>query len=227
MVFLAQFTPFRWNISLFLWPAGSVLYFLFWFAHMIITTNERDLLLWNQFKNGSREGFTTIFTTYYPFLFNYGCKITPDVTLVEDCIQELFLELWQTRGKAEIVSVRAYVFTAFKFKLLKMIARAGKLRLLGPEQHEHRFELSHEHFLVAREQGEEVQRKVSVALQQLSPRQKEVIYLKFYLGLDYQAIGELMGINYQVSRNLVYQAVRVLKETAMVVAIWGWGLCDW
>ncbi|MBS1565917.1 MAG: sigma-70 family RNA polymerase sigma factor, partial [Bacteroidetes bacterium] len=34
----------------------------------------------------------------------------------------------------------------------------------------------------------------------------------FYQELDYPEISEIMNINYQVSRNLLYQAIKALKR---------------
>jgi DNA-directed RNA polymerase specialized sigma subunit, sigma24 homolog len=44
------------------------------------------------------------------------------------------------------------------------------------------------------------------------PRQKEIIYLKYYMNLSYEEVSEVMNINYQAARNLVYQSIKVLKN---------------
>jgi RNA polymerase sigma-70 factor (ECF subfamily) len=49
------------------------------------------------------------------------------------------------------------------------------------------------------------------ALERLSSRQKEIIYLKYYQNLSYEEVSEIMNINYQVARNLLYQAIKSLK----------------
>jgi RNA polymerase sigma-70 factor (ECF subfamily) len=50
------------------------------------------------------------------------------------------------------------------------------------------------------------------ALGQLSNRQKEIIYLKFYQELNYDEVSEIMNINYQAARNLLYQSIKSLKK---------------
>ena len=179
---------------------------------MGINDNERDAILWNQFKNGNNDSFTAIFTNYYSGLFTYGSKITQDHHLVEDCIQELFLDMWRTRGKADIISLKAYIFKAFKFKLIKLIAKSNKVKIFVADNYENSFDLSHENFLITSEQNAAVKEKLQFAISGLSPRQKEIIYLKFYLNLSYEEVSDIMGINYQASRNLIYQAIKVLKK---------------
>jgi len=173
---------------------------------------EKDTILWNQFRNGDEASFVTLFRNYYSNLYLYGCKISKDTSLVEDCIQELFIEMWRTNGKAEIISIRAYLFKSFKFKLVRAISKIGKMGKLIADQEEETFQLSHEIFLMNEQENKLLVEKVQTALEQLSPRQKEIVYLKFYMDLSYEEVSEIMNINYQASRNLVYQSVKVLKN---------------
>jgi RNA polymerase sigma factor (sigma-70 family) len=50
------------------------------------------------------------------------------------------------------------------------------------------------------------------ALSKLSPRQKEVVYLKFYENLSYHEITELTSLNYQSVRNYIHQAIQALRR---------------
>ena len=57
-----------------------------------------------------------------------------------------------------------------------------------------------------------------VKVEQLSHRQKEIIYLKFYQNLSYDEVSSIMNINYQAARNLLYQAIKALKKIMIVVS---------
>lgn len=189
---------------------------------MGLTDNESDEILWNQFKEGEEVAFVTVFRKYYPGLFNYGCRISRDTNLVEDCIQELFLDIWRTNGKADIISLKAYIFKAFKFKLIKLIAKNNKTSNLPEQFNEQPFELSKDVLIMSKELDAEKSKLLQDAIGQLSPRQKEIIYLKFYLNLSYEEVSDIMQINYQASRNLICQAVKALKKTispGMAIAI--------
>ena len=188
---------------------------------MGITDNEKDLILWNQFKNGDEEAFAALFRTYYSGLFNYGCKIAADTELVEDCIQELFLDVWRSSGKTEIVSLKAYIFKAFKFKLIRLINKNNKVQPLTTTAAENGFELSHDNFIIDKELSANKKEKILRALQELSPRQKEIIYLKFYQDLSYEEVSEIMQINYQAARNLIYQSIKAMKKIISLQLIFG------
>jgi RNA polymerase sigma factor (sigma-70 family) len=175
-----------------------------------LNTAKEDILLWESFRKGDREAFATLFRNNYELLFRYGGKFTSNSSQLEDSIQELFVELWQAKSRNAVVSVRAYLLKSLKYKLLKTY-RQSRVTLSAGDN-DGTFEFSHEHFLVAGEEEAERKRLVLQALAQLSDRQKEIIYLKFYQDLSYEEVSEIMSINYQVARNLLYQAIKSLKN---------------
>ncbi|HEY0039726.1 MAG TPA: sigma-70 family RNA polymerase sigma factor [Flavisolibacter sp.] len=181
-------------------------------------TAQTDIELWNAFMAGDKEAFSTLFRRFYPLLFQYGRKITTDTQVLEDAIQELFLELWQKPTTQSLISVKAYLLQALKFKLYKTFRQKPFLPA-GEENNEIGFELSTETLLVNKEENDEQLLKIAAALEQLSPRQKEVIYLKIYKGLSYEEVSEIMGLNYQVVRNLLYTALKAFRKLCTMVAM--------
>ena len=177
-----------------------------------MNTAKEDILLWDSFREGDRKAFATLFRSHYDHLFRYGRKFTADENLLEDSIQELFIELWQAKSRTPVISVRAYLLKSLKYKLLKAYRKNRNVLPLTAEGEETPFEWSHESFLIQEEVDEEKKRRVLKALEQLSNRQKEIIYLKYYQDLGYEEVSEIMNINYQVARNLLYQAIRSLKS---------------
>jgi RNA polymerase sigma factor (sigma-70 family) len=167
----------------------------------------QDLQYWLAFTNGDRNALGMLFRMYYPHLYKYGNKIVADNQVLEDCIQELFIELWQHKNPPPTLSVKAYLLKALKYKLLKTL---HKRYLLLPDAVG--FEISYESFIIARQEDEEKIKKVVQAIDQLSNRQKEIIYLKFYQNLSYEEVSEIMNINYQVARNLLHQAIKAMRK---------------
>lgn len=176
-----------------------------------------DIELWKAASEGNRDAFSALFRRFYPLLFQYGSKITTDKELLEDAIQELFLELWQKPPLQSLQSVKAYFLQALKFKLYKAFRR---ISLHSPEtkEEDYGFELSKETMLIDREEDNERTEKILTALTKLTPRQKEVIYLKIYKGLSYEEVSEIMQLNYQVVRNLLYTALKAFKKLCTVLA---------
>lgn len=170
---------------------------------------KQDILLWESFRKGDRDAFAALFRGHYAVLFRYGSKLTTDTEVLEDAIQELFIELWQARSGAPVLSVKAYLLKSLKYKLLKAFRKKGKVLQLHDT--DRTFEWSHETFLIAEQESAEKKKLVIDALQRLSNRQREIIYLKYYQDLSYEEVSQIMNINYQVARNLLYQAIKSLK----------------
>jgi RNA polymerase sigma factor (sigma-70 family) len=170
-----------------------------------------DIVLWESFRNGDRTAFEALFRQHYEILFRYGNQFTADTELLEDTIQELFIELWQAKSKAPVMSVKGYLLKSLKYKLLKAFRQRGRIQQL-PADTDIFFEWSHDIFLITQQENAEKKQRVLEALGSLSNRQKEIIYLKYYQNLSYDEVSEIMNINYQVARNLLYQAIRSLKN---------------
>jgi RNA polymerase sigma factor (sigma-70 family) len=174
-----------------------------------LNTANPDILLWESFRNGDRDAFAALFRRHYEHLYRYGGKFVDNPAQLEDSIQELFVELWHSKSRTPVTSVRAYLLKSLKYKLLKTYRQRRGLIHIAEGQNV--FEWSHEDKLIAGELDAEKSKKVLTALDQLSNRQREIVYLKYFQNLGYEEIGEVMNINYQVARNLLYQAIKSLK----------------
>lgn len=178
---------------------------------------ENDITLWESFLSGDAESFGQLFQNNYPYLLQYGSKICGNGPLLEDTIQELFLEIWKNRNPVPSLSVRAYLLKALKYKLLKELARNNSITYRENVDDDGAFDMGHDAFLVAKQEDEEKSKKVVRSLGQLSHRQKEIIYLKYYQNLSYEEVSAVMNINYQAARNLLYQAIKALKKLMLSV----------
>jgi RNA polymerase sigma factor (sigma-70 family) len=170
--------------------------------------------LWSEFLAGSKQAFERIFLAHYDELFRYGVRLTGDEEVVKDCIQNLFQRLWQRRKVlGPVEETRPYLFTALRHHITDE-ARAQKRRTalqsgyLGDAPVEH----SPEEFLIAQQLTSEQQAQLLSALQQLSNRHREALYLKFFDGFGYDRIAEIMDLNQQSVRNLVHQAIKRLRQ---------------
>ena len=183
-----------------------------------MTFNQSDIALWEAYQKGDHDSFALLFRRYYEPLVQYGSKLTSNNDLLEDCIQELFTELWQNKSQTQVQSVKAYLFKSLKYKMYRAHQRKTPTSF-NENYTDVLFELSHENLLVGKEQDAEKTKRVLGALDQLSNRQKEIIYLKFYQELSYEEVSEIMNINYQAARNLLYQSIKSLKKLLTSIAL--------
>lgn len=173
-----------------------------------------EIALWAQLKAGEKAALEAIYRSQVDQLFRYGCKFSKDEGLVKDSIQDLFIELWRNhKGLGATNSVKKYLLAALRRKIIKTQGKQ-KRWLLKDQTNAIDFELdmAPEELIINEEVSAEQIKLVKNAFEQLSKRQKEAIYLKFYVGLDYEEIGEIMDINYQSIRNLVSKALKNMKQ---------------
>ena len=174
-----------------------------------------DVRIWDAFREGDEAAFVFIYETYFETLYAYGFRILADVCLVEDAIQELFIDLVKYRTRINGTdSIKFYLFGCLKRKLHREASKWAYRREgleIGPSFD---FTLSHEQHLIDKQIDEEGLVRLNQAVQQLSSRQKEIIYYFFYEELDYSQIQEIMGFeSLKSTRNLLYKALSFLKES--------------
>jgi len=176
---------------------------------------EKAPQIWLSFKQGNEEAFTELMELYYPSMLNYGLRFQKDRELVKDCIQDLFLELW--KGRNSIGDVRApkiYLLISLRRKLLREMGRLKWFREAPEVSDDYNFEVQFaiETYLINTEIQHEDLKKLKRCLGQLTKRQREAIYLRFFHELSYEEIAETMEINRHSAVNLVYEAIRFIKN---------------
>lgn len=178
-------------------------------------TVTNDAEIWNRFKKGDDDALSSIYQVYSRKLYRYGLKFTPKQATIEDTIQELFLELIRNRKSlGDTDNILAYLLLSFRRKLFRQIKKENRF-LTGRDHEEYQFDIvySVEHDLILDEVADSRLFRISNMLKSLKPRQKEAIYLKFTVGMAYEDISEIMEMNVESCRNLVYRAIRTLRST--------------
>ncbi|MEM1123105.1 MAG: sigma-70 family RNA polymerase sigma factor, partial [Bacteroidota bacterium] len=132
---------------------------------------------------------------------------------IEDCIQDLFVELWKNReGLSPTDSIQRYLLVALRRKVIRQLQQFYKRSTDSePTELDFEAELAIDEAIMQTEMASERTTQVKVALEKLSKRQKEAVYLKYISGMDYEDISEIMDLNYQSVRNLVSAALKKMK----------------
>lgn len=170
--------------------------------------------VWRSFRNGDAMALARIFNENYDSLYYYGKKLVRDEDLVKDCVQNLFLKIWITHEKLMAVKyVRPYLLKALRRHIGDQVVALNRNKTLQ-EQFLNEFQIafSHEDFLIATQVSREQSEALARSLNKLSCRQREAIFLKFYEGLDYVKIAEVMALNVQSVRNLIHQSLKSIKH---------------
>lgn len=178
--------------------------------------------LWQAFRAGDRNAFAQLFHTYSDAMYAYGKKITADSELVKDTIQDVFVKLHNNRANlGETQSVKGYLLVALKRTLINHF-HVSSATLLSIDEMNARDETSDLRFeieLSAQDASdadldtdEERRAQLTAALQELTPRQREAIYLYYIQEIPLNEISVLLEMNYQSTRNLLHRAMLKLRQ---------------
>jgi RNA polymerase sigma-70 factor (ECF subfamily) len=180
--------------------------------------------LWDRFRRGDAEAFSRLYDQYAFSLAAYGYRISRVEHLVKDAIQDLFIELWRSKGNLPAVKcVNAYLFKAIRYKLIK----SGKLTILYCTEDNLSDLLSDDvsaETAILRQEEETITiQKLSSAVKELSLRQQEAVTLKFYHGFTNDQIADIMGVHYQSATNILHRALLTLRQhfnLSVILFLW-------
>ncbi len=171
--------------------------------------------LWLLLRNGERAGLAGLYRHFSQELFRYGLSIVHDQDSVQDCIQEVFIDLWkyhQNLPKAE--NVKVYLFKSLSHKVFRENKKASKWRKEEiTHEDEARWSIqSAETLIIGAQQEEQLQKKLATAMGKLPDRQKEVVSYLFFENFSYEETAKIMGINLRSAYTLAWKAISSLKK---------------
>ena len=173
-----------------------------------------DVELWNAFREGSETAFATIYKRNITSLFSYGLKQVRNKDLVRDAIHDLFVELWDARERmGEVHNISHYLLKSIRRKVIYEAVRQGKKSDLPvTEVLQQSSTPSAEHSLMEKQEFDRQRKIIKRALDQLNPRQREIIFLKYHCRIRYREIAEIMDTDKTAVYNLMAKTMKKLRE---------------
>jgi RNA polymerase sigma factor (sigma-70 family) len=175
--------------------------------------NLSDFEIWNLFRSGSDSAFNFIYQKYFDKLYNYGCQFTKDQSLVEDTLQDLFIELKQRcEHLSQTDKILPYLYSAFRRKIIRLRTKLSRFKELDSEN-SFLIIAGVDEFIINDEEKKENDLRLQKALNDLPENYREIIYLFYYENLTYDEIREIQGFeNIKSTRNLLYKALKTLRK---------------
>lgn len=180
-----------------------------------MTDEEQNIEYWKQIREGNKQALFDLYNNTYFHLVRFGLKITANDELVKDCVTQLFLQLWDKHARLnEVQQVRAYLFTSLKRMLIDKLIYYSKTdeainKLKDKELIE---ELPYEEIIIRVQHDEELRGKLHKAIEQLTPKQKELIRLMFFEGLTYEQVAATTEQSIKTAYNTIYNAIKILRK---------------
>ncbi|WP_228724388.1 RNA polymerase sigma factor [Spirosoma sp. KUDC1026] len=188
---------------------------------MNINVDEQEL--WRAFQSGDEAAYTQLYQQHVRAMYRYGMSlVAASEAFVLDCVHDVFTEIWVKRTRLTTpANVRYYLLRALRTRIMHLLARKERPFIplddadydaLWSEPNE--LELLEE-LEAANSRKERLQRLIA----QLPPRQQEALKLRFIENLDYNQIGQVLEMNQQSAKNLVFRAVEKLRGWILFVTL--------
>lgn len=180
-------------------------------------TKKSTEALLTSFVRGDMTAFSQLYDLHINPLLSYGLKLTLDKELLKDCIHDVFVKLYNKRNEldlAKIENLKSYLFISLRNKLLDEVRKRVYMSDVAVEDVNATATDNIEEEYVLKEQHDNEFLRVHYLLDQLSPRQREALTLYYIEEKKYEDICEIMQMNYQSVRNLMYRGLTKLRSLA-------------
>lgn len=172
-----------------------------------------DSSLWNDFLAGDEEAYSQIYKRYAKGLFLQGLQFSSDRNLIQDCIHDLFVKIYESRSRLKpINNLQVYLFISLRNEIITSLK---KRKVWLDEFNEDSISLvannTVEDDFIIKETEANKDKFINIIFTLLSGRQKEVLHYRFIQALSIQEISVIMDMNYQSVQNLLQRSIKKIK----------------
>lgn len=170
---------------------------------------------WNQFiLEGNMDALSRIYFHCYDLLFTYGLKHTADKQVVENTIQDVFMNLITLRKSiGDVKNLTGYLICTFRRQLFLELNKQKKT-ILTEKLPEEQFDFfkSPEQDISDKEDLKQLHVIIKQCIGNLTNKQQEIIYLRFESGISYEEISEMLHISVDSCYKLVYRSIKTIRS---------------
>jgi RNA polymerase sigma factor (sigma-70 family) len=146
---------------------------------------ERVKKNWALLAEGDQQGLYACFDIFYDDLYRFGVCMYKNPELVKEGINTLFIELWRIQDKlSSVQNIQQYVLTIYKRILYKTYQQYSRDTFTSTIEEAEiasgAAEQPYENILIASQQDEITKKRLQKALNQLSPRQIEIVQMRYF-----------------------------------------------
>ncbi|ARK10639.1 sigma-70 family RNA polymerase sigma factor [Fibrella sp. ES10-3-2-2] len=184
-----------------------------------------ESMLWHRFQAGDSDALGELMARHYTTLLRYGTRFTRDTDCIRDCMQDVFVELWNRRDTLRSLGagqVKTYLMTVLRRLLHEQYLNQSRFSFLNVDDDALPLSASFspEDQLISAEMNTTNADRIRQLVSRLPQRAKEAIHLRFFDNLDRQAVAQIMGISEQSVSNLLQEAFRLLRQQTSTEQFW-------
>jgi RNA polymerase sigma-70 factor (ECF subfamily) len=161
-------------------------------------------VLYHLFKNGDEKAFEALYLRYSAEIFNYALKLLGNRDLAEDVLEETFIRLFQS-NLSETGKLKNWLYRV-----------ATNLSYKSMRKRKYEIETSEttlEH-LKRSPPDDRIILNIQVrgTLMKIPEKQRTVVVLKFYQGMKYREIADLLGCPLGTVKTRMHEGLKKLRS---------------
>lgn len=162
-------------------------------------------------KNGDAESFNQLFRYYGKKLYFFAYGYLKSREEAEEVVQEVFLKIWKSR---KLIN-QELSFKAYLFKIAYNHIQELFLKISRDQAYKHEILNSSVSYSAEMEERIDYHSLLEITeniINQLPPRQKEILLYKRKEGRSVKEIADILGISPKTVENHLTEALKRLKE---------------
>lgn len=169
---------------------------------------------WKNFlEKGDEFSFSIIYNKYVEELYAYGISLGFQKENCKDAIQDVFIKIFLDRNNiSKIENKSGYIFRSYKNRLIDLEKKNNNKDNIDSVEDKFTIEVTILDNLIDTEIANIVKEKIKKLLESITSNQREVVYLKYVVGLQHSEIAEILGIHEESARKLLYRAMEKLRN---------------
>jgi RNA polymerase sigma factor (sigma-70 family) len=184
-----------------------------------VNKSSDDVELWTAFREGDNAALGILAERYCNAMRRYGLKFMVHESVIDDCIQDVFLGLSQKRARiGHTESVKFYLFKSLRHNVIQHLRYHQKFTQENaldwdtslPENY------NAETLLIEEETLSGLVSQLNEQLSNLPKREREALFLRYYEDLSVVQIAEIMGVNKQSVSNFLQKALNKIRAKWLV-----------
>lgn len=171
--------------------------------------------------NPANEGpniLSSLYNRYVNTLYTYSVGLGFSQDICMDAIHDVFCKLALNESRVEkLISEgreKFYLFCCLKNRLIDISRREGRTDKLDSKTSVSGFEISIEESITDEEERKNLKAKVEELMSELTPSQKEAVYLRYMQEMSYEEIAQLLNITPESVRKNVFRAMNKMRLAA-------------
>mgnify|MGYP000861542594 FL=1 len=172
---------------------------------------------WTKFLDkGDEASFSVIYNKLVDDLYAYGISLGFQKESCKDAIQDVFIKLYLNRKSlTHVEKITGYVFRSFKNRLIDLKRKIHEDCSIDSLEESFVLEVTVLDDIISKETVSIVKEKVDQLLKNITPNQREAVYLKYVTGLQHKEIAEILNIHEDSARKLLYRAMEKMRKVAL------------